>query len=269
MTQDAERRTEGAAGREYQHLREAIAQAPVVNTDDTGWKIGTQRAQLMGFSSDDATVYQIRDQHRNEEVREVITEKFTGTLITDRGPSYDAAELAHVPQQKCLFHARNSIQKVVETKTGRGKSFGLRLWELLLSALVLWHEYHDGKVPDLLFAKRRSEFDQELTEYLQVRKLPDQDNQRLLDEFGWHHRRGNLLRFLQDPRVPPTNNRAEQELRPAVIARKISHCSKTRRGAEAHACLTSLCRTLERRDRGAMVENLALIFQGKLHLAPM
>ena len=32
-------------------------------------------------------------------------------------------------------------------------------------------------------------------------RLVDADNQRLLDEFGRHHTRGNLLRFLDDPRV--------------------------------------------------------------------
>lgn len=45
--------------------------------------------------------------------------------------------------------------------------------------------------------------------------------------------RGNLLRFLRVEGLEPTNNRAERALRPAVIARKVSHCSKNQRGAEA------------------------------------
>jgi transposase len=51
--------------------------------------------------------------------------------------------------------------------------------------------------------------------------LPDRDNQRLLDEIEWHHDRGNLLRFLEEPLVEPTNNRVERALRPAVMARKV------------------------------------------------
>jgi len=49
--------------------------------------------------------------------------------------------------------------------------------------------------------------------------------------------------FLYNPKVEPTNNRAERALRPAVIARKVSHCSKNERGAEAFAAFTSIART--------------------------
>src|SRR5205814_4046794 len=87
------------------------------------------------------------------------------------------------------------------------------------------------------------------------RALPDPDNQRLLDQLRWHHQRGNLLRFLDDPRIEPTNNRAERVLRPAVIVRKVSQCSKTRDGAEAFAAFTSVLRTaVQRGDSG--VEHL-------------
>ena len=53
------------------------------------------------------------------------------------------------------------------------------------------------------------------------------------NELGWHDDRGNLLRFLDDPGIEPTNNRAERALRGAVIARKVSHCSKNEDGADA------------------------------------
>ena len=42
--------------------------------------------------------------------------------------------------------------------------------------------------------------------------MPDPDNQRLLNELGRHNDRGNLLRFLDDPSIEPTNNRAETGL---------------------------------------------------------
>jgi len=35
------------------------------------------------------------------------------------------------------------------------------------------------------------------------------------------------LVFLHDPEVPPTNNHAEQMLRPAVITRKVGGCNTT------------------------------------------
>ncbi len=55
--------------------------------------------------------------------------------------------------------------------------------------------------------------------------------------------RGRLLTFLHHSGVEPTNNRAERMLRPAVIARKVSHCSKNDRGAHATSAFLSLIQT--------------------------
>ena len=100
---------EAPATQAYDTLRAAIQQAPVVNTDDTGWKIGGQPAYLMGFFSKTLAVYQIRTRHRHEEVREMLGIDFAGLLGTDRGPSYDAKDLAEIPMQKCLSHLLKNI----------------------------------------------------------------------------------------------------------------------------------------------------------------
>jgi hypothetical protein len=57
-------------------------------------------AFLMAFVNQSLSVYQIRPQHRNEEVRELIPADFGGIMICDRGRSYDAKELEGVAQQK-------------------------------------------------------------------------------------------------------------------------------------------------------------------------
>jgi hypothetical protein len=102
----------------------------------------------------------------------------------------------------------------------------------------------------------------DLTYQLRDRRLKDRDNQRLLNELGWHHDRGNVLRFLVDPRIEPTNNRAERALRPAVIARKVSYCSKNGPGAHAFAAFTSVVRTLAKQSVDSLVENLYQLFRG-------
>lgn len=47
--------------------------------------------------------------------------------------------------------------------------------------------------------------------------------------------------------VEPTNNRAERILRSAVIARKIFHCSKNQRGADAFAAFLSIAQTARKK----------------------
>lgn len=259
LTQDALRRAAGAVGTAYEQLRAAIPETPVVHTDDTGWRVGGEPAQLMAFESEAATVYQIRPRHRHEEVQEVIPADYAGVMVTDRGRSYDAQAFDHVDQQKCLGHILRSISDVVERKTGRARDFGEELKTALQDALALWHRHRDSPVVD--FKLEAEALREDIRYQLRDRHLKDPDNQRLLNELGWHHDRGNLLRFLGDPRIEPTNNRAERALRPAVIARKVSHCSKNDAGAHAFAAFTSVVRTLAKHGVDSLVEALYHLFQ--------
>jgi transposase len=262
LVQDGQRRAapDRTVGQRYAELRAGVRTAERVHTDDTGWRVGGKPAQLMVFETDAATVYQIRGRHRNAEVREVVPGDYAGVLCTDRGRSYDAKDLANVKQQKCCSHLQRSITEVLETKWGRGRSVGLGLRRLFKEAVVLWHASQDGTVPD--YEAQVALLEARLDTLLVPRVLPDLDNQRLLDELGRHHARGNLLRFLHDPRIEPTNNRAERALRPAVIARKLSQCSKNSRGAETFAAFASVTRTLARRG-GSVVDELEHLFRSQ------
>ena len=259
LTQDALRRAEGSVGAVYEQLRAAVPQAEAVHTDDTGWRVGGEPAQLMAFETTAVTVYQIRNRHRNEEVREVVPADYEGVLVTDRGRSYDAQELAGVRQQKCLAHVQRSLSEVLEHQQGKARAFGSRLKGLLRQAMDLWRDYHQGTKTG--FAAQAQQLQEAITYHLRDRPLQDPDNQRLLNELGWHHDRGNLLRFLDDPQIEPTNNRAERALRPAVIARKVSQCSKSARGAQTFAAFTSVVRTLAKSGTGSLVDGLLHVFR--------
>lgn len=261
LTQDAVRRVSGPLGGAYQALRDQVPTADITYTDDTGWRVGGDPAQLMIFVTDTATVFQVRAQHRNEEVREVIGDDYRGVLVTDRGKSYDAKELEQVPQQKCIPHALRSINEVLEAQQGRARHFGAQLKKLLKEGLDLWHEYHDHPGQLVGFERRVQSLQAAVTRHLRPRRLVDADNQRLLNEFGRHHARGNLLRFLEDPRVEPTNNTSERGFRFAVIQRKVSQCSKTSGGARAFEAFASVIKTALRQGQD-VVERLERLFRG-------
>ena len=261
ISQDALRRARGAVGDAYHKLRGSVRASPLVHTDDTGWRVDGGPAFLMAFETDEATVYQVRTRHRNEEVREVVPSDYGGVMVTDRGRSYDAQALSGVKQQKYLAHVLRSISEVVQTKRGRGRSFGNRLSRLLREAMELRQAYHRGEAAD--FAAEAERLRREATYHLRDRPMSDADNWRLQNELGWHHDRGNLLRFLDDPSIEPTNNRAERALRPAVIARKVSHCSKNVGGADAFSAFTSVIRTLARNGGDhSLVNGLCGVFSG-------
>ncbi len=107
----------------------------------------------------------------------------------------------------------------------------------------------------------------ELDHYLRDRTLKDPDNQRMRNELGRHFDQGNLTMFLEDPEVEPTNNIAERMLRPAIVARKVSQCSKTERGANAYAAFESVLSTLSLRGASSVFKSLAKIVAGERTLA--
>jgi transposase len=254
LTQDALRQAKCKIATQYQRLRASMATAPVVHTDDTGWRVSGQTAFLMGFDSDQATVYQIRSRHRHEEVLEVVPADYAGVLVNDRGKSYDARELAGLRQQKCLAHLLRNVSEVIERKCGMARQFGLSLKVLLRQGLTLWKE-RPTLSPEQ-YQARLQELDEKLAHHLRNRILRDDDNQRLLNGIGVQNDRGHLLRFLLQTGVEPTNNRAERILRPAVIARKVSHCSKNQRGAEAFSAFVSLLQMARKNSPASLTQGL-------------
>lgn len=60
-----------------------------------------------------------------------------------------------------------------------------------------------------------------------------------------------LYHWVTDRRVPPDNNRCERELRPTVIARKVSFGSQSDAGATTREILMSVLHTLQKRRADA------------------
>jgi hypothetical protein len=257
ITQDALRRAKGSIGQKYQELRAGVRESPVVYTDDTSWKVGGESAHLMAFDTDLVTVYQVRPRHRHQEV---VSQNYQGVMGTDRGRSYEDKSFRRVKQQKCLAHLQRTLGEVLDRKKGRARDLAERTRELLRLAVRLWEEYHYGDREE--FDRWAPEVRLALSYHLRDRPFKNQDNRKLLRMLRRYHQRGDLLRFLEEPLVEPTNNRVERMLRPAVIARKVSHCSKTWPGADAFAAFTSIIQTLLKKGTpSAVVEALADLFR--------
>ena len=252
---------DGAIGNEAEQIREEITRSERVHTDDTGWKIGGVIAYLMAFGTTVAAYFQIRFQHRAKEVAEVITKAFEGVLITDRFSSYDSSLFDLVAQQKCLAHILKNLSELIKTKQGSAKVFASKLAELLRKMLDLWDRHRNGEISLEEYRKQGAILNKELDVQLRKRNLTDPNNDSMLNELGWHQDRGNLTRFLDDPAIDPTNNFAERLLRAAVIARKVSHCSKNERGANAYAAIKSVLTTLQLRGE-PIIESLAGLIAG-------
>jgi len=247
LCQEAQKQAaSGVVGAAYRQLRAGVQQAPLVHTDDTGWRIEGSTAQLMAFVTPSSTVYQVRHQHRHQEVCEMIGDQFAGVLICDRGKSYDADPLRDLPQQKCLAHLIRNARDLERQQWGRSRQFPRHLRLLLQQSVALASRRRELSAKR--FQRQAAALERKLTHHLRDRLLCNPDNQRLLNGIGAQHDRGQVLRFLRDPRLEATNNRAERALRPAVIRRKVSQCSKSERGARTFEAYFSVLQTLKRQS---------------------
>jgi hypothetical protein len=191
----------------------------------------------------------------------MLGEDFGGILGTDRGTSYEAQVFDEQQQQKCLSHLLINLSAVEKTKRGPARCFTRNIKKTLRSGLKLWQDYQAGEIDREEYRRRGKEVEDELSHQLRERILTDADNQRMLDGIGMQHDRERVFLFLTHPEVEPTNNRAERGLRPAVIARKVSQCSRNATGAGIFEAMKSITTTLSLRGEN-VAKSLANLIRG-------
>ena len=170
---------------------------------------------------------------------QTLTSAFAGVLVSDCLSTYDDATDR---QQKCYFHHFEAIREAQALHPlGRAdyldEVMALLRTALLLKALQAQAEpQRFGQCVDALEARAQALL---LSERVQPQE--QKVRQRLFKQ------RDHLFTFLREAAVPATNNHAERQLRPAVIARKISCGNKTQKGAQAWQVLCSLAATCAQR----------------------
>ncbi len=245
----------------YDRLVEAASKSAVQHVDETGWKIGGRSAWLWVFADEHATLYRIRPSRAHEVVVDVLGEEFAGVLVSDCFLAYDPLPFA---KQKCLAHLLKTCGEIERSKTRGAVRFSRRVAALLRKAMAL--KRRRGTIGDRGYAVLRGKVHAELDRLLSG-TYTDPDNARLAKRL--RKQRDHLLRFLDHDGVDATNNLAEREIRPAVIARKLSAGNRTEAGAETHAVLASVLRTCRRQGRDILGSLGDLLRHGPGHVIPL
>jgi transposase len=238
----AEQRLADRARPTYE-LLEALRHSHVVHADETGWRIGRLNAWLWVFSSKEVTIYAIRPSRGHDVPEDILGPDFDGYLVVDGLKSYDVLEVA---KGGCNGHLLRRCKDLHEVVSAKEQPYLKSLSTLLQEAIDLARR-REALTP-AGYARRVQEIENCLDDWLDG--LP-QSMSPELDRLDNHLRahRGEWLVFLHDPEVPPTNNHAEQMLRPAVITRKVGGCNKTLWGALVHGILSSIMVTCKRRGK--------------------
>jgi len=217
-------------------LRAAIRGSPVVNVDETGWRVGGDNWWLWAFVTDRLALYKATHSRGSKVIFEELGEDYGGIVIADFFSAYNKLDCE---QQKCLVHLLRELRDVA--KKNKSKEFAVfrkRLKRIVADAMRL---------------VARGDLDADTYENLILRILDrahimgeteytDADCRRLAKRIRTHEH--SLFTFLFHPGVvEPDNNRAERAIRPAVVIRKMSGGSRSAGGANATADLMSLART--------------------------
>jgi len=226
----------------YEGIKLSIRHSSYVNADETGWRVNGDNHWLWIFTNKDATLYHIDESRGGKVVTNILGEKYRGVLGCDFLSAYN--ELDAEAKQRCLAHFLSEIKKVQEKSEfppdNVDGTFCSELKKVLKQAIDVWNRHRERTSgPDNLAQTK----DRAILKMLELLLLPleHEDTLRLRDRIIRHNQ--ELFIFLDNPSVEPTNNRAERQLRPMVIKRKLTFGNRSDSGASNEAVVMSLVET--------------------------
>jgi hypothetical protein len=224
----------------YKRLKQALSKFPFMHIDETGWK----RDWLWIFTNPDIAFFHIDESRGSKVVIDHLGEYYNGIIISDFWSAYLSLVEAF-GKQKCLVHLLRDIRDLFkdESLVTEAKNFLTETKDLFKDAIFL-HNVH----PALSDTEYRSAKKKILKRFRKLRKHSElkhheSDNiRKRLIKF-----KDELFTFLEYPAVPPTNNAAEQGIRNAVLFRKITFGSMTKRGKLNVSIIMTIIRTAKLR----------------------
>ena len=199
----------------YDDLQTQVQAAPVVNIDETGWKEAGKRRWLWTVVSAVATLFLVAPGRGKATLHQLIGVAYGGIIGSDRGRAY----LGQPPErhQLCWAHL---IRNFVALSERRGT---VALWAtdwLALSDIVfrLWHMYQGGGIDRAQLQAALEPIQATMHALLVTGSQRWDAGEAISQELLKHW--DALWTFVRETGVEPTNNAAEQALRPAVLWRK-------------------------------------------------
>ena len=218
----------------WDDILQRIRTSAAVYADETSWWVNGPGWWLWVFTTPRATLYYVAASRGAAVVREILGDHFGGMLVTDCLASYNAIDCR---KHKCLAHHLRVLKEHEESLEQRGvHSTYLLLWKLhLKDVIAAWNER--GILSPEDYATKVAQLQQGVDNLLE-QSPSEPEEVRFRDRL--RRQRLHLLGCLYDPSAEPTNNRAERDLRPAVMQRKTGCGNRTERGKQTWEQLRSL-----------------------------
>jgi transposase len=216
----------------YETIGNVLARQATVHGDETGWKVRGKPWFVWIFCNREMAYY-LPDRRRSGEVpAEVLGRDYPGTVVCDFLGAYNEFQT-----QRCLVHFARDIRKEREALPG---SVWLARFEAAFWSCVARGEAVAKMVPGPDKDTALRGLDQELRRVARMPVTKGRGETLRKRIVNYHDQ---MLRFAAVPGLDWHNNRAERQLRPLVIARKMSFGSDTPEGARRTCLLHSVAET--------------------------
>ena len=238
----------------YEQIAEEARGSAYLHGDESGWRVNGETRWLWCFTNKVLTYYQIDRSRGSPALYRFFGEEFDGCLISDFWRAYDLIRAGS--RQYCLTHLLREIHDVnARNESEQWRGFSKKLKRLIADAFRLCSRKET--LSEKEFRSRNSRLDSRLEDLIFRHGTEDPDVKRLAERLN--RSMDGIFTFLDQPEVEPTNNRAEREIRPAVLIRKTSFQNRSEKGTKCQAVFMSIYRTLKLRGHDpieTMVEAL-------------
>lgn len=214
-----------------------LRRSPVVQGDETGWRIDGKRAWVWCFRDPGLALFLI-DRHRNRDViARALGDSFEGTFVADFYAAYDGLDC---PKQRCLVHLLRELAKLREQLPWQSvRAFIQPLIELFQDAIELGKD-RTGMFPETFEWKRRK-LVARFEDLMQNTQTRNRDCLRIWKRLSKYC--GELFTFLENPEVPSDNNGTERDIRSVAAARADGGTHRAEWSATAFARIKSVIAT--------------------------
>ena len=221
-------------------LIETYRQAAVKHADETGWRTNGNNGYAWLFCTSDVSIFRFRGSRSARIAQEVFGQKpLPGILVVDRYNGYNKMPCSI---QYCYAHLLRTVKDLEKDfpENAEIQSFIEALAPQLANAISL----RTLDITNSQFKRQAAKIRNEIIHitHSQARHPAIQKIQDIFRE-----KADRLYHWADDRSVPADNNLAERELRPLVIARKISFGSQSNAGARTREVLMTVLHTLRKR----------------------
>lgn len=221
-------------------LIQAYQHAPVKHADETGWRTDGHNGYAWLFCTADTSIFRFRQTRAAIVAREVFDKMpLPGVLVVDRYNGYNKMPCSI---QYCYAHLLRDVKDLEKAfpENAEITSFVEALAPQLANAISL----RTLEITDRQFKRQAAKIKAAIIN-ITNRQARHPAIQKIQDIF--REKADRLYHWAEDRNIPADNNLAERELRPLVIARKISFGSQSDAGARTREILMTVLHTLKKR----------------------